>query len=72
MAFLNAKAKFEQAAANLQAKQERLNVNKEHALKQTELLQMKSKEIEEMRQQRAVDERERQARLLELANVGKK
>lgn len=47
-------------------------MSKQHAMQQTEMLQQKAREVEEMRQQRAVDERERQARLVQLSTTGKK
>ena len=67
MDYLSAKAKHESAVADLKAHVERLEACKEHARLQTELLQQKTREVEELRQQKAVDERERELKLKELA-----
>jgi len=66
--YLDAKAKWEVAAADLNAKAEKLEAVKEHAQKQTELLQEKSREVEALRAQKATDDRERQAKLAALKN----
>ncbi|CEL55580.1 hypothetical protein RSOLAG1IB_01592 [Rhizoctonia solani AG-1 IB] len=66
--YLAAKAAWEKAAADLKSKNEMLNSTREHARTQTELLQVKSKEVDQLRTQKATDDRERQAKLLALKN----
>ncbi|CAE6478065.1 unnamed protein product [Rhizoctonia solani] len=56
------------AAAELKSKTEMLESTKEHARAQTELLQAKTKEVDQLRTQKATDDRERQAKLLALKN----
>ncbi|CAE7225974.1 unnamed protein product [Rhizoctonia solani] len=68
MSYLAAKAAWEKAAADLKSKTEMLDSTKEHARVQTELLQAKTKEIDQLRTQKATDDRERQAKLLALKN----
>ncbi|KAG9073555.1 hypothetical protein FS749_015003 [Ceratobasidium sp. UAMH 11750] len=68
MKYLAAKAAWEKAAADLKSKNEMLDSTKEHARIQTELLQEKSKEVDQLRTQKATDDRERQAKLLALKN----
>ncbi|TDL25713.1 hypothetical protein BD410DRAFT_784749 [Rickenella mellea] len=69
MKFLAAKQTHEKSEVELRTAVERLDACKDHALKQTELLQQKNREVEEMRSQKAVDDREREARLKELADM---
>ncbi|KAF8734047.1 DNA binding protein Ncp1, partial [Rhizoctonia solani] len=68
MKYLAAKAAWEKAAADLKSKTEMLNSTREHARTQTELLQAKTKEVDQLRTQKATDDRERQAKLLALKN----
>ncbi|KAJ1307712.1 hypothetical protein OPQ81_001801 [Rhizoctonia solani] len=68
MKYLAAKAAWEKAAADLKSKAEMLESTKEHARAQTELLQAKTKEVDQLRTQKATDDRERQAKLLALKN----
>ncbi|KAG8734140.1 hypothetical protein FRC12_018633 [Ceratobasidium sp. 428] len=68
MKYLAAKAAWEKAAADLKSKNELLDSTKEHARAQTELLQKKTKEVDQLRTQKATDDRERQAKLLALKN----
>ncbi|CAE6472998.1 unnamed protein product [Rhizoctonia solani] len=68
MKYLAAKAAWEKAAADLKSKTEMLDSTKEHARTQTELLQTKTKEVDQLRTQKATDDRERQAKLLALKN----
>ncbi|CAE6530629.1 unnamed protein product [Rhizoctonia solani] len=68
MKYLAAKAAWEKAAADLKSKTEMLESTKEHARTQTELLQVKTKEVDQLRTQKATDDRERQAKLLALKN----
>ncbi|KAG8714697.1 hypothetical protein FRC11_007488 [Ceratobasidium sp. 423] len=68
MKYLAAKAAWEKAAADLKSKTEMLESTKEHARTQTELLQAKTKEVDQQRTQKATDDRERQAKLLALKN----
>ncbi|KAH7341606.1 hypothetical protein B0J17DRAFT_647262 [Rhizoctonia solani] len=68
MKYLAAKAAWEKAAADLKSKTEMLESTKEHARTQTELLQSKTKEVDQLRTQKATDDRERQAKLLALKN----
>jgi len=68
MKYLAAKAAWEKAAADLKSKTEMLASTKEHARVQTELLQTKSKEVDQLRTQKSTDDRERQAKLLALKN----
>ncbi|QRV75213.1 hypothetical protein RhiJN_03228 [Ceratobasidium sp. AG-Ba] len=68
MKYLAAKAAWEKAAADLKSKAEMLDNTKEHARVQTELLQAKTKEVDQLRTQKATDDRERQAKLLALKN----
>ncbi|CUA68437.1 hypothetical protein RSOLAG22IIIB_03474 [Rhizoctonia solani] len=68
MKYLAAKAAWERAAADLKSKAEMLESTKEHARVQTELLQAKTKEVDQLRTQKATDDRERQAKLLALKN----
>ena len=70
--FLAAKTLQEQAQAEVRARLEGLELARENAQNQTKLLQEKTKEVEEMRSLKALDDREREARLRELADVGKK
>ncbi|CAE6465412.1 unnamed protein product [Rhizoctonia solani] len=56
------------ATADLKSKTEMLESTKEHARAQTELLQAKTKEVDQLRTQKATDDRERQAKLLALKN----
>ncbi|KDN48794.1 hypothetical protein RSAG8_02781, partial [Rhizoctonia solani AG-8 WAC10335] len=68
MKYLAAKAAWEKAAADLKSKTEMLESTKERARTQTELLQAKTKEVDQLRTQKATDDRERQAKLLALKN----
>ncbi|KAG9091515.1 hypothetical protein FRC07_011840, partial [Ceratobasidium sp. 392] len=68
MKYLAAKAAWEKAAADLKSKNEMLDSTKEHARIQTELLQKKTKEMDQLRTQKATDDRERRAKLLALKN----
>lgn len=56
----------------MRAQLESLELAREHAQKQTLLLQEKTKEFEELRGLKAVDDREREAKLKRLSEVGKK
>lgn len=71
MKYLAAKAEHERLAGDLRAVEERLEACKVHASQQTELLQRKTREVEEMRTEKAVDDREREVRLGQLANQAK-
>ncbi|KAG9104846.1 hypothetical protein FRC06_008076 [Ceratobasidium sp. 370] len=68
MKYLAAKAAWDKAVADLESKKDMLDSTKEHARIQTELLQMKTKEVDQLRTQKATDDRERQAKLLALKN----
>jgi len=67
-AYLDAKAKYENAAANLNAKTEKLEAVRQHAQQQTALLHVRSQEVDQLRTQKATDDRERQAKLAVLNN----
>lgn len=68
---LAAKTKYEHAAADLRAHIERLDLSRAHTQKETEMLATKTRDLEDLRQQKGVDDREREVRLAQLADVGK-
>ncbi|KZS92572.1 hypothetical protein SISNIDRAFT_466919 [Sistotremastrum niveocremeum HHB9708] len=61
--FIQAKAKWEQAAAELKAKTEALEAHKQQTAMQTKLLHEKTQEIEELRARKALEDREREAKI---------
>lgn len=54
--YLDAKAKWEVADADLKAKTEEVEAVKAHLKQQTELLQEKSKEVEAFRERKSTDD----------------
>ncbi|KAI0359848.1 hypothetical protein OH77DRAFT_1394006 [Trametes cingulata] len=66
MEFLAARAKFERAQADLQAHEDAKEASKQHAQEATEMLQEKNREVEWLRAQKAVDDRERGAKIKQL------
>ncbi|KAG9033394.1 hypothetical protein FRB95_014842 [Tulasnella sp. JGI-2019a] len=67
-AYLDAKAKWEIAAAELSSKTEKLEAARRHSQEQTALLKEKTKEVEQLRMRKATDDRERLMKLSTLAN----
>ncbi|OCH93055.1 hypothetical protein OBBRIDRAFT_380379 [Obba rivulosa] len=65
--FFAARAKFEKAQAELQAQEDAREAARNHAQEVTEMLQEKNREVEWLRAQKAVDDREREAKLAQLA-----
>ncbi|EMD33995.1 hypothetical protein CERSUDRAFT_117516 [Gelatoporia subvermispora B] len=65
--FFAARAKFEKAQAELQAQEDAREAARNHAEEATEMLQEKNREVEWLRAQKAVDDREREAKLAQLA-----
>lgn len=63
VAYLKAKSKYDQAQADVAAKDALLQTAKVHAGGIHEKLQAKTKEVEEMRQAKAIGDRERSAKL---------
>lgn len=70
--FLAAKAAHEAALADLNAKIEQLEMSRSAAQHETQELSKKRREVEELRQQKAVDDREREVKLQELSELGRK
>jgi hypothetical protein len=66
-AFLAARAKYDAAQAHLQSEKEALQRIRSSARDVAERLQEKSQEVNSLRMTHAVDERERAAKLTELA-----
>ncbi|KAK7690651.1 hypothetical protein QCA50_005750 [Cerrena zonata] len=62
-----AKAKFQKAQAELQAYEDAREASRQHSLEATEMLQEKNREVEYLRAQKGADEREREAKLRQLA-----
>jgi hypothetical protein len=56
MKFLSAQAKHERALAELKTRTESLAAIKKHAAEQTALLEAKTKEVEEVRASKAVED----------------
>ncbi|KAG8889402.1 hypothetical protein FRB98_004495 [Tulasnella sp. 332] len=69
-AYLDAKAKWEIAAAELAAKTEQLESCRRHSQEQTAALKAKTKEVEDLRTRKATDDRERQTKLAALSQAG--
>lgn len=69
--FLAAKAAHEHAEADARAKAEYLEAARSHAQNTTAELSTKTRELEELRRAKAVDDREREAKLIELTQIGK-
>ena len=69
-AFHAARTKYEAAQAELLALEEALEASRRKAREATETIQDKMREVEELRVQKGVDEREREVKIVELA--GKK
>lgn len=67
-AYLEAKAKWESAVADLKSREEKLAAAREHGQTQTALVKEKLLEVEALRAQKATDDRERQAKLASLKN----
>ncbi|KAH8117881.1 hypothetical protein DFH11DRAFT_1503376, partial [Phellopilus nigrolimitatus] len=70
--YLQAKADYERSDAELRAKDEQYAASCEYAQQMTEKLGEKTHELEELRRQKGVDDREREAKLVELAEARKK
>ncbi|THH05862.1 hypothetical protein EW145_g4491 [Phellinidium pouzarii] len=73
--FFSMKAKYERGQADLSASEEQLESSRAHARDQTEALATKTRELEELRRAKAVDDRERETRegeLRRLSQNGKK
>ncbi|EJF64941.1 hypothetical protein DICSQDRAFT_100439 [Dichomitus squalens LYAD-421 SS1] len=64
--FFAARAKYERAQADLQAQEDAREASRAHARETTEMLQEKNREVEWLRAQKAVDDRERQAKVRQL------
>ncbi|KAI0649098.1 hypothetical protein C8Q79DRAFT_1007664 [Trametes meyenii] len=64
--FFAARAKYERAQADLQAHEDSREASKQHAAEATEMLQEKNREVEWLRAQKAVDDREREAKIRQL------
>lgn len=71
-AYLEAKARWEHAEADFKARGEQLDASREHAARVTQQLADSAKEVQELRDAKAVDDREREAGLGRLASIGKK
>lgn len=56
MDFLSARSKHDSALAELKAKEDALNATKRHTLEQSQLLEVKQKEVEEFRGKKAADD----------------
>lgn len=69
--FVAAKTAHERDVAEVRGSLEALEMSRDHAMHQTELLQEKSKEVEMLRKNKEVDDRVREGRLRELKEVGK-
>ncbi|KAH9850385.1 hypothetical protein C2E23DRAFT_836307 [Lenzites betulinus] len=64
--FLAARTKYERAQAALRAQEDEREAAKQHAQEATEMLQEKNREVEWLRAQKAVDDRERGAKIRQL------
>ncbi|KAI1796824.1 hypothetical protein LXA43DRAFT_878795 [Ganoderma leucocontextum] len=64
--FFAVRAKYERAQADLQAQEDAREASRAHARETTEMLQEKNREVEWLRAQKAVDDREREAKVREL------
>ncbi|RDX57274.1 hypothetical protein OH76DRAFT_1334815 [Lentinus brumalis] len=64
--FFAARAKYERAQADLQAHEDAREASRSHAREITEMLQEKNREVEWLRAQKAVDDREREAKVRQL------
>ncbi|KAI0719305.1 hypothetical protein C8T65DRAFT_802915 [Cerioporus squamosus] len=64
--FFAARAKYERAQADLQAQEDARDASRSHAREITEMLQEKNREVEWLRAQKAVDDREREAKVRQL------
>ncbi len=64
--FLNAKAKYEAAAADVKAKEDMLGGSRQHSQRANEVLNSKLGEVEDMKKHKSVDDREREVKLNEL------
>lgn len=56
MDFHSARSKHDSALAELKAKEDALNATKRHTLEQSQLLEVKQKEVEEFRGKKAADD----------------
>ncbi|KAI0925823.1 hypothetical protein AcV5_008450 [Taiwanofungus camphoratus] len=65
--FFAARAKYERAQADLQAHEDAREAARSHAREITEMLQEKNREVEWLRAQKVVDDREREAKLRQLS-----
>jgi N-acyl-D-aspartate/D-glutamate deacylase len=65
-AFLAARARHETAEAELRGRQEALETSRRNVLEATEAMQDKMREVELLRVQKSVDDRERAVRITEL------
>ncbi|KAI5122897.1 hypothetical protein M0805_007575 [Coniferiporia weirii] len=70
--FISVKAAHERAEADLRASEEQLGASRARAQAQTQALATKTREIEELRRAKGVDDREREAKLREFSQMGKK
>ncbi|KAL5525670.1 hypothetical protein ACEPAG_7006 [Sanghuangporus baumii] len=69
--FASAKAAYEQAEADAKTRKEALESARVHAQEMTAGLAEKTREAEELRMAKMVDDREREARLVHLSQIGK-
>ncbi|KAK7463490.1 hypothetical protein VKT23_006838 [Stygiomarasmius scandens] len=71
-AYLAARTKYETAQAEMNAEMEVLEIARDNAREATERMQEKAQEIDSLRTMLGVDERERQVKIDEIKNLGKK
>ncbi|KAI0787654.1 hypothetical protein C8Q74DRAFT_622325 [Fomes fomentarius] len=64
--FFAARAKYERAQADLRAQEDARDASRNQARETTEMLQEKNREVEWLRAQKAVDDREREAKVRQL------
>ncbi|KAL5486120.1 hypothetical protein ACEPAI_7164 [Sanghuangporus weigelae] len=69
--YIAAKAAYEQAEADAKTRKEALESARVHAQETTAGLAEKTREAEELRMAKSVDDREREARLVHLSQIGK-
>ncbi|PVG04217.1 hypothetical protein CPB86DRAFT_771632 [Serendipita vermifera] len=65
-AYLEAKTRWERATANLKVCEERLVLTRDQAQKTTAMVRRQAEEVEEMRERKATDDREREVKLANL------
>lgn len=68
--FLKQKEVYDRIEADLRSREEQYDAARQHSQAQTELLAEKTQELNDLRSQKAADDRERELRLLALKNPG--